>query len=249
MGTSLSCLPSLLAQSAGGGWIGTWSPGIGDPNFVGWFTVVAYALAGFLCLRVYRQLPGPKPRGILGLARALAPLPLAFVAGSQWISRLSRDVRLRALWLAFTVVLFFLCINKQLDLQTALTEIGRIMARSEGWAGVHRQVQVVFIACVMLGGAWSFRTVWLMARGSARQTRSVLMGFVFLICFVTIRATSFHHVDHLLGMNFAGFRPNWIFELGGIAFVIHGAWFTLRASRAGPPRRNASERRPRPPRS
>jgi hypothetical protein len=32
-----------------------WTPGIGDPTFAGWVTVVAYALAAILCFRTARQ--------------------------------------------------------------------------------------------------------------------------------------------------------------------------------------------------
>ena len=33
-----------------------WKPEIGDPTFMGWFTVVAYAVAALLAVRVwYRQ--------------------------------------------------------------------------------------------------------------------------------------------------------------------------------------------------
>ena len=36
------------------GWIGSWSPGIGDPNVMGWITVVAYLWASYLCFAVHR---------------------------------------------------------------------------------------------------------------------------------------------------------------------------------------------------
>jgi len=131
-------------------------------------------------------------------------------------------------------VLLLLGINKQLDLQTALTEIGRMMARSEGWYGMRRAVQLVFILGVAVFGWWLFRSVLLLARGNLHQMRSVLLGTVFLLCFVTIRATSFHHVDRLLGLHLGGVKLNALLELGGIAFVIHGAWAAARRLRARP---------------
>jgi len=225
-------LTSLLAQShPEDGWIGTWSPGIGDPNVGGWLTVVAYLCAAVLCLRVYGVIGGPQRRGLAGHMTALATVILALVASRQRILRLSAQARARALWFSLGVALLFLGINKQLDLQTALTEFGRIMAKSEGWYQVRRGVQVVFILGVLLTGVWLFRTVVVLASGNFKQMRSVLVGTVFLICFVAIRATSFHQVDRLIGMNFAGFKVNWILELGGNAFVIHGAWRALRVVR------------------
>lgn len=37
------------------------------------------------------------------------------------------------LWLAVAVVMAGLCINKQLDLQSLFTDIGRVIARHQGW--------------------------------------------------------------------------------------------------------------------
>lgn len=233
---STASLTSLLAQyHPEDGWIGTWSPGIGDPNVVGWLTVVAYLLAAFLCRRVYQRLPAPGDGRVAGRAGGIALVFAALVSSRRQILRLPDHRRLRALWAGLAFVLLFLGINKQLDLQTALTECGRIMARSEGWYAVRAKVQAMFILGVALAGVWLFRTVLLLASGHLHQMISVVVGSVFLVCFVAIRASSFHHVDHLLGLNFGGFKLNWIFELGGIAFVIHGASRTLRAIR---PRRN-----------
>jgi hypothetical protein len=221
-------LISLLAQyHPEDGWIGTWSPGIGDPTFVGWLTVAAYLAAAFLCFRVYRRMPAPVGRRAPGSARVLAPLLGALASSRREIAALPGDVRLRALWLGLAVTLFLLGLNKQLDLQTVLTEIGRIMARSEGWYAGRRRVQAAFILGVLLVGAWIFRTVVLLARGNLRRMRSVLIGAVFLVCFVTIRAASFHHIDRFIGEDVGGFKLNWILELGGLAFVIHGAWSNL----------------------
>ena len=46
----------LFAMTDGG----RWHPGIGDPNFMGWFTVFAYAVAAILSFRqarANRELP------------------------------------------------------------------------------------------------------------------------------------------------------------------------------------------------
>jgi hypothetical protein len=191
--------------------------------------VVAYLFAAVLCLRVFRTLGGP--RGLEGWLTALATVVLALKARQRTILRWSSHTRARALWFSVGVALLLLGVNKQLDLQTALTELGRIMASSEGWYQIRRQVQVGFIVGVLLIGIWLLRTVLVLATGNVKQMRFVLVGAVFLICFVAIRATSFHQVDRLLGMNFAGFRINWILELGGNAFVIYGAWRTLHKAR------------------
>src|SRR5262249_3506116 len=58
------------------------------------------------------------------------------------------DRRENTLWRAFFLLLVMLGINKQLDLQTALTELGRVLAFAEGWYDQRKTVQVWFIVCV-----------------------------------------------------------------------------------------------------
>src|SRR4051794_39608792 len=53
-------------------------------------------------------------------------------------------------WYVISILFIGLGINKQLDLQTALTELGRVVASQQGWYGERRTVQVWFIAGVAL---------------------------------------------------------------------------------------------------
>ncbi|RYG87135.1 MAG: hypothetical protein EON58_21005, partial [Alphaproteobacteria bacterium] len=76
---------------------------IGDPDIVGWLTVVAYLVAALLSFASYR-----KP--------TMMPSP-----GEKAYSSLL--VR-RRFWLLVTITLIALGINKQLDLQTLLTSVG-----------------------------------------------------------------------------------------------------------------------------
>jgi hypothetical protein len=208
------------------GWVGRWSPGIGDPTVVGWVTVGAYLLAGWLCWRVFRRLGAlderPRGEGVRAAAMVLTLVLAVFAPQRRVVTIPSRD-RFRTLWLLLAACLLFLGINKQLDLQTALTEWGRGIAVSEGLYQVRRPLQLVFIAAVVVGGLVALRAVLLLARGGS-GLRPVIGGVVFLACFVVIRATSFHHVDLLLGHELGNVRVNWLIELGGIAFIAAGAY-------------------------
>jgi hypothetical protein len=211
------------ATEAGRGWIGSWSPGIGDPNVVGWLTVVGYLVASAMCWRQYRRLGGSGEDRARARVPLFAAFALAFVGARRRLLAMPVADRLRALWLGLAVVLLLLGINKQLDLQTALTEGARIWARHAGWYEVRRPVQVAFIGAVALVGLLTLRAVLLLARGELGSLRAVLAGTVFIAAFVTIRAASFHHIDRLLGTDIGGFRMNWIVEVGGILFIIFGA--------------------------
>ena len=78
-----------------------WRPGIGDPTFMGWLTVAAYAIAAFTALLAARR-AGRAP----GTTR-----------GS------------RGMWLLVAAFMALLCLNKQLDLQSLLTDIGRQLSK------------------------------------------------------------------------------------------------------------------------
>lgn len=238
---SLGVLTSLLAQSAPDeGWIGNWSPGIGDPTFVGWFTVLAYMVAGTLCWRDYRRLSGSKARGPEDYLTSVLPLILSLFVSKRRLLTLPERQRISALWLGLAILLLALGINKQLDLQTAFTEVGRMLARDEGWYAVRRKVQAAFILAVAVTGVWVFRGLANVASGTRGHLKQVLAGTVFLFVFVIIRATSFHHIDILLGISLEGFKLNWIIELGGIAFIMLGAY------REGRVPRTAAKRPPPP---
>jgi len=215
------------------GWVGAWSPGIGDPNVMGWVTVVAYLGAAYLCFAVHRNWlasAGPTVKG-----RTWGPLALALLGQRRRLAALPEAVRMSALWKALAIGLLLLGINKQLDLQTALTELGKILANKQGWYERRQRVQIDFIIAVALAGLWMLCSVLLLAGRNLPRLGLALVGIVFLCCFVAIRASSFHHVDRLLGADLGGLKINWIMELGGIALVGLGAYGERRAfNRASP---------------
>lgn len=160
---------------------------------MGWFTVAAYAVGAVLA-----ALAGRQPVNNCGLHE-------------------QRDKR--RLWVAVAVAMACLCINKQLDLQSLLTDLGRVIARHQGWYERRRDFQKLFVLAALAGAGafacwfvWRFREFW---------TRHKLLaaGSLFLLTFILIRAISFHHVDSMLGKRVFGFKINWALELTGIFLV------------------------------
>jgi hypothetical protein len=206
------------------GWIGDWSPGIGDPTVMGWLTVVAYLAAAYLCLLAYKIERFRRNRPAQGLA--------AYLDALRWLRRglsgrrraeVPAGERVPALWAGLALMLLLLGINKQLDLQSLLTELGRIAARDQGWYEGRRVVQVTFIMLLVLAGAWGLRALWLFSRGHLADLRLALIGALGLVCFVAIRAASFHHVDLLIGTEIAGVDLNFWLENGAIGCIAFGA--------------------------
>lgn len=204
-----------------------WSAGIGDPTFVGWLTVVAYFAATWLCLRAFMVEKAGPPRPYRQAIKALYR-----VMRKHWPSP-PAPARRAGLWLAFAFILLFLGINKQLDLQSLLTEIGRASALEEGWYEQRRMVQAGFIGAVLGSAAMALFALWWLVRGHLRDFRLAIGGMVVLVAFVVARASSFHYMDIFIRTTVAGIEMNWLFELGGITLVSVAAGRRLR--KAGAP--------------
>jgi hypothetical protein len=172
-----------------------WSPGIGDPTIGGWITVILYLLAAISCWKTAFELATVNT-GVSQERRA---------------------------WRAISALFLALGINKQLDLQTALTEAGRMLAHSEGWYNQRHVVQLAFIVLVAIICVVAALMLLIWARNAPAPTWLVLIGTAFVLGFVLMRAASFHHMDRFIGERILGFRWNWILEMGGISLVLVGS--------------------------
>ena len=168
-----------------------WRPQIGDPSFMGWLTVAAYALAAFTAWLAARR---------AGRAPGLA-------GGS------------RGMWLLVTALMVFLCLNKQLDLQSLFTDIGRAISWKQGWYQQRREFQKWFVRGVLAASFCTTAFLVFRYRGFWRKHFLLSTGLAFLLSFIVIRAISFHHVDVLLKASVAGVKINWFLELTGIALI------------------------------
>jgi hypothetical protein len=175
-----------------------WRPRIGDATFWGWLTVAAYGLTAILCLVVALKQP-------------------AMATGVAAINGEAR--RQRRLWLGVAILMAFLCLNKQLDLQSLLTNIGRIVANRGGWYDARRTVQFWFVVAVGLASVAAFVFLAWKTRSIFRGRTLLLLGLSLLLLFVVMRAASFHHVGVFLERRVLGFKLNWLLELGSIALV------------------------------
>lgn len=179
------------------GLIGTWNPGIGDPSVAGWIIVVLYGWAAAM---------------IGWLLQGSGALRGQDMARERWF------------WHMLLAALVLLGINKQLDLQTALTELGRAVALAQGWYAERHQVQQVFIAGGVIAGLLVLAVAWYLVSGTRTSTRTAMLGGALLVCFVLLRAASFHHVDKWLGQGLAGPRFARLLESGALLLIGASAW-------------------------
>lgn len=133
-------------------------------------------------------------------------------------------------WLILSVLLFALMINKQLDLQSALTASARCLSQMQGWYEDRRVVQVGFILAILVFGVMvAVLMLWALRRHLG-QVGVALIGFILLICFVLIRAAGFHNFDALLKAEILSIRINWLLELSGIALIaLNAVWMARRS--------------------
>lgn len=178
----------------------TWHIGANDRDFLGWLTTIAYLAAAGLCGWCGTQ---KKHKG-------------------EEIDRLRQCV-----WWLFAVIVLFLGINKQLDLQTPLIADARNMAKEEGWYQERRMVQWIAIGATVVCGvallgwlAWRVRSAW-------REFRWAFAGLALLLAFVAVRAAPVTLDDALhIRRRLPGKRH--LLELAGIACVGAAAGAKLR---------------------
>lgn len=173
----------------------SWSPGIGDPTPMGWLTVVLYLVAAYAGWRIARRLRDAEA-----------------------------DARSESVvWTVIAVLFLALGINKQLDLQSALTEIGRVLAMAQGWYGQRQLVQIAFVAVVGLVCLIASLVLLILLRRAPAPAWLALFGTVAVLMFVTVRAASFHRIDSFIGETVLGLNWNWVLEIGGILIVLIAA--------------------------
>lgn len=138
----------------------------------------------------------------------------------------------RFFWSFLALMLAFLAVNKQLDLQSLATAAARCTAQLQGWYGERRGVQVTAIlSLILLTGLYGLILLWII-RKAFWQNAVALSGLCAILAFVLVRAVGFHHVDALIGHSIVGIRMNWILELSGIALVaVNAAAHLLRIRR------------------
>lgn len=169
-----------------------WRPTIADPTYIGWFTVAAYAIGAVLSALVARRKDDRDPK----------------IHGQR-----------SKLWLAATVVMAVLCVDRQLYLHTLLTAIGRVIAQHQGWYGQRGGAQKWSVVTALIGAAifgcwfiWRFHALW-------AGHWLLATGLSLLLTLTVVRVISFHPVDVFLHTTILGLRMNRALELAGILLV------------------------------
>jgi hypothetical protein len=182
-----------------------WTPGIGDPTLVGWLTVGLYFATSISCWKLRHKIELDGKR-----------------SSNEYLA-----------WRFIAILFLALGINKQLDLQTALTEAGRVVAHLQGWYEQRRSIQLDFIGLVAATCVAAAITLLIWMRRAPLPTWLALIGTVLVFGYVLIRAASFHHIDRFIGESILGLRWNWVIEISGISLVfIASQWRQISLSKS-----------------
>ncbi|MGB4870752.1 MAG: hypothetical protein WBP47_11910 [Candidatus Promineifilaceae bacterium] len=175
----------------------------GDPTFLGWLTTLVYLGTAVLCLvcalSVKRIFTNGDPRPHM------------------------------LIWGGLSFLLFFLGINKELDLQTSFTATIKRFAWELGLYEYGQRAQVLFLAAFALFGfvvvvviAWHVRRYW-------RNYLFLLLGMAAIFRFVAVRIATFYGISlPELSRFTGGLRINWLLELIGISLIAVAAILNLR---------------------
>ena len=155
------------------------------------------------------------------------------VAGVACLLTARRSLEPR-FWVILGLVMLALAVNKQLDLQSALTAMGRCISQMQGWYEERRAVQRrVIIGLIAAAVALMLLMLWAMRRNLGRVSLAIV-GTAFVLGFVAVRAAGFHHVDTLINTTVGSARMNWVLELTGIVLILLNALWRLARDRAPP---------------
>jgi hypothetical protein len=192
-----------------------WRPEIGDPTPMGWLTTIAYALAAYASLSAARR-AGRAP----GLPR-----------GS------------RAIWLLVMMLMAFLGLNKQLDLQALLNESGRILSFKLGLYEQRRELQKWFMVGLLSTSSIVALSTLILFRGFWKQHVLLASGLILSLTYVAMRASSIEHINPAIIPHLENPGPGGLLEIGGIVLILLAALIDWRnpSKAAKPPWKPAEE--------
>lgn len=180
----------------------------GDPRAGGWLIFFSYFAVAVLCTRAFQA-------SLIG-SRLAGDYP------NPERRTKDRKAAYRASFLFWGIVIalfVFLGINKQIDLQTWLTEVGRRIAIAQGWYEQRATVQTIFVLTIAVTGVVTLAVLLKLTRDLLPRHVLAFAGLALLAVFLIVRAASFHALGPAMDYQFVGMRLSWYLEISGIFAV------------------------------
>ena len=173
--------------------MGHWKAYRGDPTFVGWTLTCFYLVLGLLCLSC---------TGVNDRSRSR---PLSTIYAWFW-------------WL-MTALVILIGMNKQLDLQIFLTDIGRAYSTAQGWYEQRKPVQIQMLAICATVVLGTVEWIGYKIRKAPKTTWTAGLGLVVLIFMFLLKGVSLKTMEHALSHRFLGLHLNELIEGLGIVCI------------------------------
>jgi len=136
-------------------------------------------------------------------------------------------------WWSLALLSLVLGVNKELQLQTLLVHVGRVVAIEEGWYGSRRLAQGLFLVLLFIVSVviiWKFaRRHWWLIRNYAEMT----LGLMLVLAYCLLRAADINHLK-LLGPKHSGSDFLWPLEVSGLILMLLGSAKTIVLPRSRP---------------
>jgi len=145
----------------------------------------------------------------------------AYFAGAlaAFLASRSASMTEARFWLGVSLLLLLLGFNKELDLQSLLTESGRTLTRAIGIYEQRRLLQGLFLLLLAAGATLAILRLTRMLHRSSAPAKTAAVGIAILFAFILLRAASFHHIDEWVTADVRGLRSGWWLELVGIVVI------------------------------
>lgn len=127
-------------------------------------------------------------------------------------------------WLILSLFFLMLGINKQLDLQSWLTQTLKDISIEHGWYAQRRGLQIAFVVTIGFGMLLATFSLRLFLVNIWHRHKLLWVGMIMLCGFVLIRAASFHHVDIAIGSSVLGIKLNVILEVSALLIILVGTY-------------------------
>ena len=181
---------------------------IGDPRAGAWLIFFSYFAVAVICARAFQ---------VSWIGSQLAvdyPNPERRMKDRQAAYRAS------FLFWGIVITLFvFFGINKQIDLQTWLTDVVRQMAVAQGWYEQRATIQTIFVLTTAVTGMVVLSVLLKLTRDLLPRHVLAFVGLASLTVFLMVRAASFHALEAAVHFEIVGMRLSWYLEMAGILCV------------------------------
>ena len=181
---------------------------LGDPYAGAWFIFYSYFAVAVLCARAFQV-------SLIG-----SRLATDYPNPERRTSDRRAAYRASVMFWGLVIVMFVaLGINKQIDLQTWLTDVGRRMSMAQGWYEQRAMVQTIFVLVIAVSGVVALSVLLKLTRDLLPRHVLAFVGLAILAVFLIMRAASFHDLEAVIRLEILGMRLSWYLEMSGVLCV------------------------------